>query len=57
MSTFLLAAVAACLVVLADLNRTKLALLGSVSRLRQAAITLGCRGLANRHDAAPLVVL
>ena len=57
MSTFLLAAVAACLVVLADLNRTKLALLGSVSRLRQAAITLGCRGLANRNNAAPLVVL
>ncbi len=57
MSTFLLAVVAACLVVLADLNRTKLALLGSVSRLRQATITLGCRGLANRHDAAPLIVL
>ena len=57
MSTFLLAVVAACLVVLTDLNRTKLALLGRVTSLRQAAITLGCRGLANRHNATPLVVL
>ena len=57
MSTFLLAVVAACLVVLTDLNRTKLALLGRVTSLGQAAITLGCRGLANRHNAAPLVVL